>query len=396
MTDQTTVESPGTVPVSTTINDGTIPEASGSGIRAADLGQDKPEPAKKPESVRDTLESVKKDIDKADKAEAPEAKIEEKPKADAKAETPKADDKPEAAKPEAKESEAPKPASGRDGDEPRQSEGRKHVDPPARFLPEARTKWANVPNEVKAEVHRVSQEYETELTQAREARERYEPIRQFDEMARKAGGSLESTLNKLVQIEQAMARNPIAGLDMVLREAGPRKPDGSPMTIAEVARYVAQQSPEQMQAMLQQSQPQQRQPDPEVIQLRHQVETMQAQVASSALMPLVDRFAASHPDYHALEPQMAEILRSGVIEKLFGTGLSPDQRLAEAYRMAGGSPSQSGTAQEPPAPQARPEPLDAGTKSVRGAPNGGSDPVFERPNVSTRDLLRDEMRKLRS
>ena len=395
MTDQTTVESPGTVPVSTTINDGTIPEASGSGIRSADLGQDKPEPPKKPESVRDTLESVKKDIDKAEKAEAPEP--EDKPKVEAKAEPKKADEKPEASKPEAKESEAPKPASGRDGDEPRQSEGRKHVDPPARFLPEARTKWANVPNEVKAEVHRVSQEYETELSQSREARERYEPIRQFDELARSNGRDLRQSLEKVVQIENALASNPLAGLEMILREVGPRKPDGTPMNLMDVVRHVSQMQPDQLQAAMQQPQQQQRQPDPEVAQLRQEIEAMKAQSAEAELMPLVDRFAATNPDYHALEPQMAEILRSGVIEKLFGTGLSPEQRLAEAYRMAGGSPSQSGTAQELPASTpARPEHLDAGTKSVRGAPNGGSDPVFDRPNVSTRDLLRDEMRKLRS
>ena len=390
MTDQTTVESPGTVPVSTTINDGTIPEASGSGIRAADLGQDKPEPPKKPESVRDTLESVKKDIDKAEKAEAPEP--EDKPKVEAKAEPKKADEKPEA-----KESEAPKPASGRDGDEPRQSEGRKHVDPPARFLPEARTKWANVPNEVKAEVHRVSQEYETELSQSREARERYEPIRQFDELARSNGRDLRQSLEKVVQIENALASNPLAGLDMILREVGPRKPDGTPLNLMDVVRHVSQMQPDQLQAAMQQPQQQQRQPDPEVAQLRQEIEAMKAQSAEAGLMPLVDRFAAANPDYYALESQMAEILRSGVIEKLFGTGLSPEQRLAEAYRMAGGSPSQSGTAQELPASApARPEHLDAGTKSVRGAPNGGSDPVFDRPNVSTRDLLRDEMRKLRS
>lgn len=411
MTDQTTVESSGTVPMPNIINTGATPHESGGGIKPADLA--KPEVPSRPESVRDTLESIRKDqsakAEGAEKAvvkdepapakvEGEKGKAEQAKKADAEpADAKAAETAKESAK--AEKGEAAKPATGRDGDEGRQSEGRKHSDPPARFLPEARTKWANVPNEVKAEVHRVAQEYEAELSQAREARERYEPIRRFDDMARANGGDLQQTLDRVVQIESAMARNPIAALDMILRDAGPRKPDGSPMSLAEVAHFVAQQSPQQMQAIMAQGQPaaaQQRQPDPEVAALRQELQQVQSQMASATLTPMVQQFADAHPDYHTLEPQIAEVLKSGVVERLFGAGLSPLQRLSEAYRIAGGSPSQSDARDHPVPPPASPAPLDAGAKSVRGAPNGGDDTVFERPAKSTRDLLREEMRKLGS
>lgn len=399
MTDQTTVESPGAVPMANVIDTGTTPHESGGGIKATDLATEKPE-VKRPESIRDTLETVKKEqqakVEEADKAEAD-------PKRDkAKEAKPEADKTPDEAKEpageKAEKGAAEKPAAGQGGDEARQSEGRKHSEPPSRFLPEARTKWANVPNEVKAEFHRVSQEYETEINESRAARERYDAIREYDEMARSNGGDLKQTLEKVTAIEAAIARNPIAGLEMILREVGPRKPDGSHMSLVEVARFVAAQSPEQMRALMAQGQqaPQKRQIDPEVARLSNELSEVKSQMAAATLMPVIQDFASRHPDYHALEPQMAAILQSGVIDQVFGSGLTPAQRLTEAYRMAGGTPSQSETAPAHPDTSARPETLDAGTKSVRGAPNGGDDPVFDRPATSTRDLLRSEMRKLRS
>ena len=79
----TTVAQPGTAPLSTTLDPGTVPLESGGGRVALGMADDKAqEPAKtdaakvdapkKPVSVRETLESVKADMDKeaADKGEA--------------------------------------------------------------------------------------------------------------------------------------------------------------------------------------------------------------------------------------------------------------------------------------------------------------------------------------
>lgn len=370
---------------------------------APDAPEQKEEPAKKP-TLR---ESIKK-ADKAAKERAEkETEAAEKPKDSQKAEAKEDPAKKDAEKPEkargedgkfagketaaAEKSETEKPAAGRDGDEGRSSEGRKHSEPPARFLPEAREKWQNTPYQVKDEVHRISQEYEREIEESRTIRERYEPIRQYDDIAKSNGRNLGESLQKVVEIEQALARNPIAGLDMILREVGPRKADGSPMSIMDVAQFVAQQSPEQMRALMQQQQPQQqRQPNPEVAGLRQEIQRMQTQMASSTLMPVVEQFAAKHPDYHSLEPQIAAVLRSGVVDQVYGSGLSPEQKLAAAYRMAGGqpAPSHANPPNEPENSQAERAANPAGQLSVKGAPSGDYEAAErKKPSPSIRAAL---------
>lgn len=289
---------------------------------------------------------------------------------------------------------AEKPATGQDGQDRRQSEGQ-HREPPARFLPEARTKWANVPNEVKAEFHRVSQEMEGEIAKGKEASERYERLRQYDDTAKSNGRDLRESLEKVVRIEQHMARDPIGALDTVLREIGPRKQDGTPVSLYEVAQVIVAQGPQAQRTMpIQQAQ----QESPQVSALAKELNELKSQLATQSVTPTIERFAAAHTDYHSLEPQIAEILNSGVVDKLYGTGLSPEQKLTEAYRMAGGTMSPSRSAPElvpqhsDTEPKARPVDPD-GHKSIRGAPNG-QDPDDEDPDATDiRTLLRREMRK---
>lgn len=411
-----TASLPGTVaidPPSTVLNPQTISNSSGGG--QPNLSEPKADEPKS-QSIEDVLESESKRLKEADteadksakekadnaakdaKAKADEAKGEKKDEekqAKARAEDGKFA---KADEPKADKSAPEKAATERSGAEDRQSEGRKHAEPPARFLPEARTKWANVPGEVKAEVHRVSQEYEAEIQHHKAATERYEPIRQYDEMAKSNGRELKDSLAKVTEVEQAIARNPIAGLEAVLREIGPRKADGSPLTLIEVAHHIVNNPQAYHQAVQQQMVPQtqqQAQPNREIEALRAEIQNMKAE----QIVPLITRFAEANPDYHALEPQIAEILGSGVVEKIYGTGLSPEQKLAEAYRMAGGnSPSRSESSpalqQHSDAETVRPVNPDAGKKSVRGAPSDGADTAADEPETDLREMLRKEMRKL--
>lgn len=338
------------------------------------------------EALEKALDQVEaKDKETAEKAE--KAVSDAKAKADEAKEAEKADKTRDetgkfakADKVEANKGASEKTAAERSAPEDnRQSEGRKYAEPPARFLPEARTKWANVPNEVKAEFHRVSQEFETEIEQSKAARERYEPIRQFDEMARQNGRELKDSLAKVVQIEQHIARDPIGALDTILREIGPRKADGSPVSLYEVAQVVVQQGPQAARQRVAPANQAQQMP-PQVQELATKVQELEAQLKTAPIVPVIERFAAQHEDYQTLEPQIAAILKSGVIDQIYGTGLSPEQKLAEAYRMAGGS-SPSRSAPEPVQQHSEPknEPSeDAGLKSIRGAPTGGADPAKKR------------------
>jgi hypothetical protein len=409
----TTHEAPGTIPLDapSTVLTPRGSEQSGGGRMALS------EPAEKPASIESVLEKELADIrGKEGDAKEPDAKpVEAKDKApekDAKAEVEEKPAKPRAedgkfakaekaeTQPEAKADQGePAKAAEQAAPERRQSEGR-HPEPPARFLPEARAKWANVPNEVKAEVHRVSQEMERESQQLRASHERYSQLKDFDDLARSNGRDLRESLTKVNEIENSLRQNPIAGLDAVLREIGPRRQDGSPLTIMDVAQFLSQ-NPQAYQPSMAVSAPPQAQPP----QTNQEIEALKAEImsmrAEQTVVPVINAFADTHPDFGALESGIVEILNSGVIEKLHGNGLSLEQRLSEAYRMAGGQgpssrPDTDLSAAHSAVTTERPVNPDAGTKSVRGAPANGFDPATEDADSDIESVLRKEMRKLRS
>lgn len=281
----------------------------------------------------------------------------------------------------------------------REEERRKYSVLANKFTPEARAKWDNVPHPVKAEMFRIEQERDAEVQKYRQSHERYESIREFDEMARRNGRDLPDTLQKITQFENAMARSPIAALEMALQMAGPRKNDGSPLSLYEVAQYVVQQGPQSVQNAAsqygmhqpQRQQAQQPQINPDQIKEQIRLEMSAEQI--------VERFGQQHPDFSELSSQIKGILDSGVINQLYGNGLTLEQKLAEAYRMAGGQPSSiNGHAAEAAHSEheARPVNPDAGKKSVRGAPAGNEDATTFDKETDVRETLRKELRKFKA
>lgn len=413
MTDMQAAPVQGTAPLSTSIDQGGAPLGTGGG--APNLTEPKaPEPARveKPESPGDTLKAELARIKEEDAKEAEKVKEKgEEAAKDAKAKVDEAEKAEKGEKPakqrdetgkfakadkqeaDADKGEPEKAATGQgEADKSRQSEGQKYHEPPARFLPKAKEVWGNVPHAVKGEIARMSQEHEAEVSKYREASERYEPIRQFDEIAKSNGRELKDSLAKVVQVERALAQNPIAGLEAVLREIGPRKADGSHLSLMDIVQYVAQNPQAYQQAVNQpRQQPQQRQPDPEVAALKQEIQTMRAeQTAQSIIAP----FAAANPRYHELEGDIAFFLTSGKIP----ASLTPQERLEAAYDMAVRiNPTSSVAPSQAPKAlaDAKPAPSDdAGAKSIRGAPNG-QDPDDDEGDEATdiRTLLRRELRK---
>lgn len=400
---------PAAEPSSTVVNPSTIEHISGGGKAALTEKDDSG-------SIESVLEAELADLKaKEPKADKPEAKAEDdgKDKPEAKAKDDKAEDK--TAKPRAEDGKFAKAekaedepdakaekgvpakvATGQEGSERRTSEGR-HPEPPARFLPEARAKWISVPNDVKAEIHRISQEMEQENQGFKASHERYTQLKDFDDLARSNGRDLRDSLVKVNEIENALTRNPIEGLDAVLREIGPRKQDGSPLTIMDVAQYLTQ-NPQAYQARASaQHMPQPAaapQANPEIEQLRAQVNSL---VANQTILPVVEKFSEGKPDFEALSGTIEKILSEGIVDRLYGAGLSLEQKLSEAYRIAGGQgpTSRSDTETAPSnfgATPERPVNLDAGKKSVRGAPADGTDTSVEEPETDLREMLRKQLR----
>lgn len=417
MIDNAPVALPGSAPLSTTLTSGTTPQPSGGGVVP------EPRPDAKPETAGDTLraelakvrEQEAKDAEKVkgqgeDAAKDAKAKLEEAEKPNPNDEAAKLDKDGKPLKAQetkdkepadnADKSAAEKPATEREGDKSRQSEGAKRNDPPARFLPKAKEAWINVPHSVREDVYRMSEEHEAEKTELRKASERYESVREFDEIAQKNGRQLRDSLTKIVQIETALAQNPIAGLDMILREIGPRKADGSPVSLYDIAQHIARQSPQQFQQTQQQMQAQQQaaqrehQQSSEVQQLRAELQNTRSEIAAQTI---IAPFAAANPRYHELQEDIAFFLKSGKIP----ASLSPVERLEAAYDMAEriNPASKSDALQATDATvAAKPAPADdAGAKSIRGAPSGGSDPNDDDGDVTDiRKLLEREKRKLAS
>lgn len=348
---------------------------------------DAPEQEPAPEHEKLTREeTIAKAFDKVegDKPAEDDVKV-EKPTKESKEEK-------DVAEPESKEAPAKpvKAAAEKPADEQGKavkpaSEAANYVAPPARFLPEAVTKWENTPNNVKAEVHRVIGEIENELTEHRQFREE---LREYEELAKQHNVTIKDTMQRYVAADRQLNENFGAGVASLFQMYGKDPVQGiaeilqaQGVTPQQYAEYILKQPAQQVQP--QHQPPQETQSKAEIEALRRELEMFkqeqanaqrQAQIAS--VTPIIERFAQQHPDYAALEHNIANILKSGIIEQNYGNGLTLEAKLAEAYRMAGGRPSiqaqqESDSYSEPNTP--RPVDLD-GLKSIKGSTNGTAKP----------------------
>lgn len=317
---------------------------------------------KKPESRLDAIKRAAEDVEKSGEKDS------EKPDKDEK----------EAPKEEAKEPE--KEPAKEQLKEARKDGERRHPEPPKHFSPSAREKWLNVPYDVKVEIERTAKDHEAAISTYREAQERYEGIRQYDEIARSNGRELKDSLERVHQLENLMQANPLAGLNAILMEIGPRKADGQPVSLYEVAQHIVQQGPQGYQQMMAQR-PQPQEQNNEVEQLRLQMAQMQRQMT---VMPVIEKFQAEHPRYSELEDDIVFFLESGRIP----TNLSHYDRLSQAYDMA---------VRINPTSQVMSERMDTGddvdsragsdfggNKSVKGAPASGVDVSARRKSKMSR------------
>lgn len=369
---------PRTLPAET-LRDAVAAEMNADGEAQAEKPDDKPE-ADKPEKGAE-----KPDAD----AKPAEAKDDKKPAdraPDGKFAAKQADG--DDAKPDV---DAEPAAKGEDAAEKPKANG--HIEPPAKFLPDAKETWRNTPRPVQRDIDNLVRQHETELTRHREASERYEPLRQFDEHVRQNGrAGLHETLAEVAQLEDQMGKNPVAAINQILMRVGPRKPDGQPVSLFELASAVVKMGPQgYQQAVTQQApQQQQRQPDPEVQQLKQQLSQMQEQQTTATI---IEPFKREHPRYDELKADIALFLQSGKIP----TSLSPHDRLAAAYDMAvrinPTSHAEAPAADADPEPGGRAAPDLSGSKSIKSAPGAVSAEMEPERGGSISDLLRDEMKR---
>lgn len=122
-------------------------------------------------------------------------------------------------------------------------------------------------------------------------------------------------------------------------------------------------------------QPQEQQQNPEVAQLRQELDNMKAQsIAQQVIAP----FAQEYPEYYQHEEQIAKVLKSGIIDQIHGSGLSPRDKLEAALFMVAPHAAKAlvNPVQQTPVNNDDTPAVDLrGTpnKSVKGSPNAGLD-----------------------
>lgn len=92
--------------------------------------------------------------------------------------------------------------------------------PPARFVKAAQEAWAQAPEIIRTEVARMEQELTQGLQKYKESHEAFEPLRQFDAMARQGGTTLPQALSAYVNMENMLRADPVKGMLAVCQNLG--------------------------------------------------------------------------------------------------------------------------------------------------------------------------------
>ena len=341
------------------------PDSAGQAVADAFRQIEEAEPAPEPKAAEpeSAEESEPKVEPKEEPKEEPKAAEDDGParnedgtfKAKESAEAAAPDDKPPVeAKVEEKAPEAPEEDAG-------------IREAPQRFSSDAQAAWKNAPASVRGEVNRLMREMESGL---KEHQDRWEPLKELDALARQHGTDIPTAMRQYIAFEQNIRRDPIAGLTQTCRDLG-----------LDFQQIVAEVSGQQIEGMPQTSTAvtalQNRIGELES-QLGQVSTTIQTQREDSNLRD-VQAFAADHPRFEELSPDIADLLRTGYA-----------QDLPDAYDKAERLKTAPVTA-SPPAAQTRAPDLAAQTRnaslSVSGAPASGTEPGSKKVPASARDAV---------
>lgn len=334
------------------------------------------EPAK-PISTREALQKAREKVDaEAKAAEKPkevktEAKTEPKDKpAEVKTEAQKRDEAtgkfaPKDDKPESNTAVKTEPKQAL----PSHTAG----EPPARFSPDAKAAWATAPESVRAETARMERELTQGFAKHKESAEAYEAYREFDDIAKQHGKKGADVFREYYNMENALRKDPIAGLDHVCQKLG--------LSLRQVAEHVLGQSPDQNASAQ----------DATIRELKQQISTLTEQVGgvtqtfqqqrTESVLKDVTKFAQDNPRFEELHTDIALFME---------TGRAKD--LPEAYALAERLNPAPVTASKTEPSAAQPIDLtvqtEKGSKSINGSPSSGSSPVTHKPSTTIKESLK--------
>ena len=328
------------------------------------------------DSVKKAWDKSKADVEAKEKAKAevkPEPKAE--PKGEAKEpvkESTKAE--PTARAPDGKfaAKEAPQQAQQPEAVQTQPDQSKPVSDAPARFADDAKAIWKDTPEPIRRETERAIRE----LTQGHEkykaSAEAFEPLRQFDELAKQSGTSLQAAMASYVQTEQEIRANPLKGAESLFGKLG--------ISFRDLASAYLNQPAEQQQTPRDVETTQLRQ---QLQQVAQQFEQYKSEQETREAQQVIDTFKKDHPRIDELRNDMGLFLQMGRA-----------QTLSEAYELADRlNPAPAKQASTPAAASSAPiidlqAQTQKGSKSITGAPTPGSSPAVQQPSSSIREALK--------
>lgn len=347
--------------------------AAAAKVEAREAGKVDPaaDPAKDPSKGADLTRDpagkfTPKDPKAADPAAAKPAPGAEKPPAA----KPDAQGDPAAAKPA-----APAPAANRT------------VAAPERFSNDAKAVWDTAPEPVKAEVDRMHREMTQGIDKYRKSAERDETVSRFHEMATRSGTTLDQALTRYTNLETVLRQNPMKGLEEVCSNIG--------ISLRQVAEIVLGQTPDQARA----------QSDDTIRELRQTVQRLEQQVGgvtqtfeqqrTSGLQTQIEDWASKRPMFDLYAPHIATEIREGAanLDEAEQRVFQKYPQLAELAKSAAAKPAAEAPPAKPSASSAPAAPdlsaqTEKGSKSITGAPSGGSEPTARKPSNSIKEALK--------
>jgi hypothetical protein len=195
-------------------------------------------------------------------------------------------------------------------------EGAPYRDPPPRISERARIDWADTPETVRGDFHRMQQEFSGAYQRYREDNETMETIRPFHDLAKQQGTTLQRALSSYVSMEHKLRADPLAGLDVIVSNLNLKTPDGRKATLRDVAYTVLSQSPDQLKAIqTQNAQAASHQQigalHQEIAGLKQTLQQMHTQQQFTYTRSAVDQFAETHPRFDELGDVIEAELKSG-------------------------------------------------------------------------------------
>lgn len=388
---------PQSVPIDTNAARIPNPAETGNIPHGDDAQRGQPATGSERRSIDDIIKSAHEKVTKDNAAKEAAAKEPPKPAAEVK---PKAE-------PETKpEAQRKAPQQGPDGrfqsakpqeDQPApqaqpQRPTGQHADAPTRFSADAKAEWANAPESVRAEVHRMHREFDAGFQKYRGDAEAYNTVRDFDEFVKGHGGTLRQVLTNYATLEQSLVQGDAATKDAALAKVFQR----AGINPREWAAKLLGQPVDQRDAAQ----------HSEITGLRAEIASLKAAVGgvashvkqqqATAITDNVTSFAKANPRFDELsdarlEHSIQTILKSGLVPQ----NIAPQARLQKAYELADRlNPAAQTTAASSAA--ATPPANGAGSKSIAGSPANGSDPSIPARKKGERTSIDDSIKRARA